>query len=178
MNTRRLAVMAALVAATTARAQSGGSAADPAESGASRDSASQAAAQQQAPSVTSTEGPGGSSPRPVTQGQGENRRFGNEPAATPGITGRRANEPGRTGASQNQVSGRVALVNPSEREIAIDAGTATMQFKVAPDAKITIDGEKASFEDIAKGAEVRASLDRSGGEFQAKRLEVTSTGKK
>jgi Cu/Ag efflux protein CusF len=85
---------------------------------------------------------------------------------------------GKTGASQNQVSGRVALVNPSEREIAIDAGTATMQFKVAPDAKITLDGKKASFEDIAKGAEVRASLDRSGGGFQAKQIEVTSTAKK
>lgn len=178
MITRTLAVMAALVLATTARAQSGGSGTGAAESGSSRDPASQAAAQQQAPSVTSTEGPGGSSPRPVTQGQGENRRFGNEPAATPGITGRAANEPGKTGDSQNQVSGRVALVNPSEREIAIDAGTATMQFKVAPDAKITVDGKKASFEDIAKGAEVRASLDRSGGEFQAKQIEVTSTAKK
>jgi hypothetical protein len=84
-------------------------------------------------------------------------------------------QPGQPQASANpnEVSGRVALVDATNHELAIDSGTATTQVKVAPDAKITIDGKSASFKDIKQGASVRASLDRAG-DGSAKTIEVTS----
>jgi hypothetical protein len=85
---------------------------------------------------------------------------------------------GQSMATSNEVSGRVALVNATDRELAIDSGSATTQVKVAPDAKITIDGKSAALKDIKQGASVRASLDRSGDDVQAKKVEVTSGGKK
>jgi hypothetical protein len=85
---------------------------------------------------------------------------------------------GQSMATSNEVSGRVALVNATDRELAIDSGSATTQVKVAPDAKITIDGKAAALKDIKQGASVRASLDRSGDDVQAKNVEVTSGGKK
>jgi hypothetical protein len=81
-------------------------------------------------------------------------------------------------AAPSEVSGRVALVNAADHELAIDSGSATTQVKVAPDAKITVDGKSASFKDIKQGAAVRASLDRSGDEVLAKTVDVTSGGKK
>jgi hypothetical protein len=73
----------------------------------------------------------------------------------------------------NPVVGRVARVDRREHELAIDAGAATTQVKVAPDAKITVDGRSASLDDIPPGAEVRAALDRSGDEPQATTVVVT-----
>jgi hypothetical protein len=76
-----------------------------------------------------------------------------------------------------EVSGRVALVSPEDHELAIDAGTATTQVKVAPNAQITINGKRGALKDIHQGAQVRASLERSGDETQATKLEVTSSAK-
>lgn len=131
----------------------------------------QAAAAQEAPSVTGTEGAGGKRPHPQAQGTGDDRRFGNAPAQESGQAGRPATQP-------MEVSGRVALVNAADHELAIDAGTATTQIKVAPDAEITVDGKRGSLEDIRQGTQVRASLERSGDETHAKRIEVTSSASK
>ncbi|BDG05305.1 hypothetical protein [Anaeromyxobacter oryzae] len=73
----------------------------------------------------------------------------------------------------NQVTGRVALVDKQQHELAIDAGTATTQVKVAQNAKITVDGKSASFDDIRQGAEVRATMDRSGDTPQATEIAIT-----
>jgi hypothetical protein len=147
----------------------------------------EAAAAQKAPSVAPTEGAGGKAPHPQAQGQGDARRYGEAPAQSPGQEGRPPNQtpsqattsPGTNAPGQpSEVSGRVALVDVMGQELAIDAGTATTQVKVAPDAQITIDGKRASLKDIHQGAQVRASLERSGDETHAKKIEVTSTAPK
>jgi hypothetical protein len=86
---------------------------------------------------------------------------------------------GRTGmASQDELTGRVALLDAGEREIAIDSGSATTQVKVADDAKITVDGKSGSFSEIRQGAEVRARLDRSGDSPKAIEIQVMTSQKK
>lgn len=129
----------------------------------------QAAAPQQAPSVTGTEGAGGKRPHPQAQGADGERRFGEGPAQPSGFAGRPA--------EQTEVSGRVALVNAADHELAIDAGDTTTQVRVAPDAEITVDGKRGSLADIRQGAQVRASLEPGEDGAQAKRLEVTSSAK-
>jgi hypothetical protein len=72
----------------------------------------------------------------------------------------------------DRLEGRVAFVDGANREIAIDAGTATTQVQVAEDAKITVDGRRGTLEDLRQGAEVRVSLDKSGDMPQATEIEV------
>jgi hypothetical protein len=74
--------------------------------------------------------------------------------------------------SGDRIEGRVAFVDAGNHEIAIDAGSATTQVRVADDAKITIDGKQSSFDDLKPGANVRVSLDKSGDVPQATVIEV------
>ncbi len=168
--------------ATSGAAGPGGAA----PSGSSRETADEAAAQQKAASARPTEGAGGKDPHPVANGPAGDRQYSN--AAPPAREQGRANagttataqtgQPqAQTNAAPSEVSGRVALVNPTDHELAIDSGSATTQVKVAPDAKITVDGKSGSFKDIKQGASVRASLDRTG-DGSAKTIDVTSGGKK
>jgi hypothetical protein len=133
-------------------------------------------AAQQAASTRPTEGAGGKNPHPVASETGEDRRYTEAPAQEPSQAGRPIDSAGAGvgSSSSNEISGRVALVNAQEREIAIDAGDATTQVKIAEDAEITVDGKKASLEDLRQGTEVRASLDRSGDEPKVTQLDVTT----
>jgi len=119
--------------------------------------------------------------RTMAQGAGGGAGSGTSPDAA-ATTGAQATQgqaaQAQPTAAPSEVAGRVALVNATDHELAIDSGSATTQVKVAPDAKITLDGKSASFKDIKQGASVRASLDRSGDEVQAKHVDVTSGGKK
>jgi hypothetical protein len=102
--------------------------------------------------------------------------------ASGGVQGGTASGGAQAGASgsvgTNEVNGRVALVDKQQRELAIDAGDQTTQVRVAKDAKITVDGKSASFEDIRQGAAVRATLDRSGDQPQATEVTITRSEKK
>ena len=80
-------------------------------------------------------------------------------------------------AGTDQVAGRVAFVDVQSRELAIDTGSATTQLAVAEHAQITVNGERASFEQLRQGVEVRATLDRSGDVPTATRIEATSKQK-
>jgi hypothetical protein len=85
---------------------------------------------------------------------------------------------GSTGMSTpTEVQGRVALVDKETREIAVDAGGATTQLKVAEDAQITINGDKASLEDLKQGQEIRATMNQGGETPEATRIEATSKAK-
>ncbi len=85
---------------------------------------------------------------------------------------------GATRASSRQVmQARIARVDEAHREVVLDAADATTQVKVAKDATITIDGSSAKLGDLKGGEEVRASLDRSGGEVQVVRIEVVGRAK-
>jgi hypothetical protein len=155
------------------------------QSGASKEAADQAAMQQKATSARPTEGGGGKVPHPVVEGGKDDPRFSDNPAPPAGPEGRPLYEQGKAGAANqgavdqaNQVSGRIAAVNPTDREIAIDAGSATTQVRLAPDAKITVDGKTATLQDLRPGANVRASLDRSGDMPVVKKLDVTTSKKK
>jgi hypothetical protein len=144
----------------------------------------QAAAQQEATSTRPTEGGGGKNPHPVVEGGKNDARFGNEPAPPAGPAGRPLYEQGKAHSANqgavdqaNEVSGRIAAVNPADREVAIDAGSATTQVRLAPDAKITVDGKTATLKDLRPGANVRASLERSGDMPVVKKLDVTTSKK-
>ncbi len=105
-------------------------------------------------------------------GRSEGRPVDQTPAQASSTPGQRATSiPGQP----SEVSGRVALVSTADREIGIDAGSATTQIKVAPDAQITVDGKRSSLKDIHQGAQVRASLERGEDGLQAKRVEVTTS---
>ncbi len=84
-----------------------------------------------------------------------------------------------SGASRQreELHGRIARVDEAQREIVLDAGDATTQVRVAKDAKITIDGASAKLGDLKRGAEVRASLDRAGGDPQVVRIEAVGKSK-
>ncbi len=113
---------------------------------------------------------------PAASGQADDARQRDEQRAQqqpPAGTG----APGASPDARDELTGRIALVDPAQHEIAIDSGTATTQVKVADSARITVDGKQASFADIRQGASVRARLDRSGEEPQAVQVEVTPSRK-
>jgi hypothetical protein len=129
------------------------------------------AASQRAPSQRPSEGGGGHVPHPVATGPQSDPRYGEQPAPEPGPSGRPVQSGSSAGGSE--VNGRIALVDQANREIAVDAGTTTTQFRVAENAEITVDGQKATLADLPQGAQIRASLDRSGELPEATRIEVT-----
>jgi hypothetical protein len=159
-------------------------------------------AAEQAPSTRPQSGVGTQDPHPMTEkdAKGEETFSGNAPQQQ-GAEGRvpPSREPGEqdaqataTGmpeasgtapesttaaATPSQVAGRVALVDEQNREIAIDSGDSTTQVKIAEDAQILINGERAELGDVKQGAEVRASLEQLGDQPQATRVEVTSKSK-
>lgn len=140
--------------------------------------ASQARAQEQAPSTRATEGAGGKNPHPLPSGREGDRTFAGDPSAPPAGQQGRVEErgpAGQGGSTGDRVEGRVASVDAQARELVVDQGSATRQVKVAPDAQVTIDGERASFGDIQQGSEIRATMEQQAGadEPAATRLEVT-----
>jgi hypothetical protein len=143
---------------------------------------------EQAPSSRPSEGVGGHDPHPLPQrdASGQERYSGDEKQTVqqPGQQGRvpdsrmpagaAATAPGAVTGSGDTLVGRVAHVDRQTREIAIDAGDATTQVRVADDADITVNGNRAGLDAIQQGAEVRASLDRSGDVPAVRKLEITS----
>lgn len=83
--------------------------------------------------------------------------------------------PEGTAARQDELRGRLALVDARNHEIAVDSGQATQQLKVAPSATITVDGKKAALSDLKQGQEVRVMLDQSGDGASARQIEVERT---
>jgi Cu/Ag efflux protein CusF len=79
--------------------------------------------------------------------------------------------------ARQELQARIARVDEAQREIVLDAADATTQVKVAKDAKIMINGTSATLGDLKGGEEVRASLDRSGGDVQVVRIEVVGKAK-
>jgi hypothetical protein len=149
--------------------------------------AAQERAHEEAISTRPTEGVGGQSPHPMPRRDASGQeRYSSDEATTlqrPGPEGRTPES--RAGAPQQQspdargdVQGRIASVDPQEKEIAVDTGGATTQVKLADDAQITVNGQRASFSDLRPGADVHASLDRSGDMPRATRVEVQSKQKK
>lgn len=174
------------------------------QEGQSEREVAEAQAAEAAPSARATQGVGGKDPHPMpTESPEGGASYSGDPGAgsagqqgrvpetmSPGATGSVAGTgtPGAatgTGAgtaapaAPTELSGRVALIDRDQREIAIDSGDATTQVKVADDARITVDGRSASLADVRQGASVRARLDRSGEAPQAVQIDVTpSSGTK
>jgi hypothetical protein len=145
--------------------------------------AAQERAHEQAVSTRPTESVGGQSPHPMPRRDATGQeRFSSDEATTlqrPGPEGktpesRVAGPQGQSADARDTVQGRIASVDQQQKEIAVDTGGATTQVRVADDAQITINGQRASLSDLKPGAEVRAALDRSGELPQAKRVEVQS----
>ncbi len=167
-------------------------AANPQLPGTSQESAAENHVAQEAPASRPQEGAGGKNPMPLPSDQAGQARYGNQGTApAPGMEGRvpssrtpaeqaqnaqnaTPSDTARTPAvdARNHVSGRVAAIDPQSREIAIDTGTATTQVKVANDARIVVDGKAASFQDIRRGADVRATLSQGSDTPEATSIEV------
>ncbi|HYG70477.1 MAG TPA: hypothetical protein VD838_22560 [Anaeromyxobacteraceae bacterium] len=150
-------------------------------------------AAEQAPSTRASSGAGSLDPHPLPteNEEGEEAYTGTEPQqqgqqgrvppsrqADAGTAGMDASaSAGGTAAAGTEVSGRVALVDEDNREIAIDAGGVTTQVKVAEDAQILVNGERASLDDLRQGQEVRASMNQGADVPEATRVEVKSKNK-
>ena len=93
------------------------------------------------------------------------------------VAGPGAKQGSAASRQREELQGRIARVDEAQREIVLDAGDATTQVRVAKDAKITIDGASAKLGDLKRGAEVRASLDRAGGDPQVVRIEAVGKHK-
>ncbi|GAO03143.1 hypothetical protein [Anaeromyxobacter sp. PSR-1] len=167
------------------------------QEGQSERDVAEAQAAEAAPSARAQQGVGGKDPHPLpTEGADATPRYSGDPGAgSAGQQGRvpETMEPGATGSvagtgspgaatgtgagtdvtGPSELSGRVALIDREQHEIAIDSGDATTQVKVADGARITVDGRSATLADIRQGAAVRARLDRSGDTPQAVQIDVT-----
>jgi hypothetical protein len=104
----------------------------------------------------------GASERTVEQNQAEEQATAARPTEGPQGQDPHPTPPGGAAAGGDHVQGKVVMVDEAAREIAIDAGDATTQVHVADDARITVDGKEAKLSDLARGSDVRVSLDRSG----------------
>lgn len=167
------------------------------QEGQSERDVAEAQAAEAAPSARAQQGVGGKDPHPLpTEGADATPRYSGDPGAgSAGQQGRvpETIEPGATGSvagtgtpgaaatgtgagsaatGPSELSGRVALVDREQHEIAIDSGDATTQVKVADGASITVDGRSATLADVRQGASVRARLDRSGDTPQAVQIDV------
>jgi hypothetical protein len=108
---------------------------------------------------------GAQAPAPARPGAPASAPASAQAAATP------------AGGSAQVLQGRVEQMDMA-RNLRIAGservGLAFEKFKLAPDAEITVDGRRASIDDLHEGDEVRASFSRDGEELQVRRLDIVS----
>ena len=75
-----------------------------------------------------------------------------------------------------QVVGRVTYVAEKTPRIDLDVNGTHRSIPVAEDAEIRIDDFHGSYDDLAEGTRVRASLDQTGEEPQAIKIEILDKG--
>lgn len=75
-----------------------------------------------------------------------------------------------------QVVGRVTYVAEKTPRIDLDVNGTRRSIPVAEDAEIRIDDFHGSYDDLAEGTRVRASLDKTGEEPEAIKIEILDKG--